>query len=66
MISTLIPRAKHSYRCSNCMMLQPTIEPNCWYCGNLFSNFESIAIKEFKENESNLRRQNTDKDRIQS
>ena len=45
------------YRCSNCMMRQPTpLEPSCPFCGEILSNWESIAIEEFKENEENVRR----------
>ena len=44
MISKLVKKGE-SYYCSNCMMRQPTIKNNCWFCGDLFSNFESVILK---------------------
>ena len=45
------------YRCSGCLMRQPKpLKPNCPFCGDMFSNFESITIEEYKEHEENLRR----------
>ena len=63
MISTLKKRGD-IYYCSNCQMRQLKLTPNCFFCGNLFSNYESVAIEKQKEeynikvkelkNESNL------------
>ena len=44
MISKLIKKGE-SYYCSNCMMRQPTIKNNCWFCSDLFSNFESVILE---------------------
>ena len=63
MTSELKRRANNNYYCSNCMMMQPIPLPmNCVFCGNWFSNYELIMIKNFKdleredqkENESNI------------
>lgn len=63
MISTLRKKknATNYYYCSNCMIIQPfPLKTNCPFCGNYFSNYEEIIIKETKEqmegekNESNL------------
>jgi len=38
------------YRCSNCKMIQPNkLHSNCSFCGNWFSNYEDILIKEDTE-----------------
>ncbi len=61
MTSKLVKK-KNTYCCSNCMMRQPHLATNCWWCGNLFSNYEEIiienAIEEEKINESNVYRKN--------
>ena len=44
MISKLVKKGE-SYYCSNCMMRQPTVKNNCWFCGDLFSNFESVIFE---------------------
>lgn len=33
------------YKCSNCMMPISQIVPNCPFCGNWFSNYEEIIMK---------------------
>ena len=50
MVSTLKERG-NSYYCSNCQMRQPQIKSNCWWCGNMFSNWESVLFKELIEEE---------------
>lgn len=67
MISTLKKRGD-TYYCSNCLMWQFNLRENCVFCGNSFSNFESVIIEQEKEkfidrmkedkNEGNLRRTN--------
>lgn len=37
------------YYCSECRMRQFKPSYNCVFCGNLFSNFSSMKIKEFEE-----------------
>jgi len=59
MVSTLVKRNTHYY-CSNCMMRQLQLNPNCYFCGNSFSNWESVMIEEFKEDEENVRRTDAD------
>lgn len=50
MISTLKQRANGRYYCSNCMMLQSDPpKANCFFCGNWFSNYESVIIQEEKD-----------------
>jgi len=57
MVSTL-KKVGVIYRCSGCMMRQPSpLQPHCPFCGNLLSNWESVMIKEFKENESDIHRE---------
>ena len=50
------------YRCSNCMMLQPkAYQSNCVFCGDYFSNIESIKLYEAmkkKELESEFKNEN--------
>lgn len=49
MISTLKQRNNDSYYCSNCMFIQPTpLRPNCPFCGDWFSNYESVIIQQEK------------------
>lgn len=46
---------KHNeYYCSNCMMRQQRIRASCWWCGNLFSNYEEMLIKDYNERIKNL------------
>ena len=37
------------YYCSECMMRQKEIEPTCYFCGLLFSNYEEVIIQLYKE-----------------
>ena len=47
MISILKKTNDGVFRCSNCLMRQPRpLSSNCVYCGNMFSNYEDIIIKE--------------------
>lgn len=39
------------YYCSNCRMRLFQLSYNCKFCGNLFSNYEDIIIKEEIEHE---------------
>ena len=60
MISTL-KRYGAMYRCSNCSMTQFELKPNCPWCGDQFSNYQSVLIENFKireetNNESDLLR----------
>lgn len=45
MTSKLVEK-NDSYYCSNCMMRQPRIQVSCWWCGDIFSNYEEILIKD--------------------
>lgn len=67
MVSRLLKKKPEDevYYCSNCMMRQPRILPNCFWCGNSFSNIEEVLRKDFNEkfeetlrNEDNIRRRN--------
>ena len=49
MVSKLIKK-DYAYICSECRMRQPRLQDTCWWCGNLFSNFEEVLMKDFKEN----------------
>jgi predicted ATP-dependent serine protease len=51
MISTLKKRGE-AYYCTQCMMRQPDLKPNCYWCGSYFSNLNAVLIKEFKEKEN--------------
>ena len=55
MISKLIKRGEQ-YSCSNCMMRQPTIKNCCWFCGNIFSNFEEVMLEIYDIIEEDKRR----------
>ena len=64
MVSNLVKNNSYYY-CSHCMMRQLQINPNCYFCGNYFSNWEEVMIELFKEqeqeemkNESNFHRRN--------
>ena len=37
------------YYCSNCMMRQPRVQENCFWCGNMFSNYEEMLIKDVND-----------------
>lgn len=52
MIATLVNKNTH-YICSQCRMRQSTIEENCWFCGALFSNYETILINIYQERDNN-------------
>lgn len=51
MISTLRKRPNGTYYCSNCMMTQLEPRPNCFWCGNYFSNYELVVGNEFRDKE---------------
>ena len=61
MVSRLL-KDKNTYFCSNCRMRQFDLRPNCVFCGNHFSNYEEIVIKEEKENFNNKVRDRDEKD----
>ena len=53
MIAKLIKK-NDCYYCSECRMKQPKIlEPWCFFCEVIFSNFEEELLKNFKECEDN-------------
>lgn len=41
------------YYCSNCRMRQYDLKPNCVFCGNQFSNYESFIINKYEEEMKN-------------
>lgn len=43
-------KKQDQYFCSNCMMRQPHIQANCFWCGNMFSNYESMLIQDINDN----------------
>ena len=45
MVSKLVQK-NDIYFCSNCMMRQPRVQANCFWCGNMFSNYEDMLIKD--------------------
>ena len=51
MIASLLKRTDGTYYCSNCMMRQMCLRPTCYFCEYEFSNWASIALKIFKEEE---------------
>lgn len=66
MVASLMKR-NNNYVCSACMMKQQCLECTCWFCGKLFSNFEEVAIEEFKkENESDIHRTDRMSDGVES
>lgn len=47
MISRLIKKDTNDiYYCSNCRMRQPRVLENCFWCGNMFSNYEDVIIQD--------------------
>lgn len=42
-------RRNGKYVCSNCRVEVREIEPECWFCGALITNFEEVAIENFKK-----------------
>lgn len=50
MVSSLRTRVNGTYYCSNCRFIQPDPpRANCVFCGNWFSNYESVIIQEEKD-----------------
>ena len=49
MVAKLKKKIDGNYYCSNCMMGQPDLEPSCFYCGAMFSNWEEIQFQLQKE-----------------
>jgi len=50
-----------SYKCSNCQMRIPTlINANCPFCGDYFSNQESVMFDRAKANDEEKRLRNED------
>ena len=49
MVSKLIEK-NNTYFCSNCLMRQPRVQENCFWCGNMFSNYEDMLIKDVNDN----------------
>ena len=44
MLSKILTKNNIDY-CSNCHMRQFNLKEHCFFCGNLFSNYESILIE---------------------
>ena len=52
MVSKIL-NSNNKYYCSNChMRVFDLTRQNCLFCGNYFSNWESLAIKQFEEQQS--------------
>ena len=41
----LIHRSLNDFICSNCRMRQTILRPQCPWCGEIFSNYESILVE---------------------
>lgn len=53
MVAMLKKVANGGYRCTYCHMKQhEPINATCPFCGNIFSNYEEILIKELKAREN--------------
>lgn len=48
MISTL-KQKNGSYYCTECMMRQFTLRPQCSFCGAEFSNYQDVVIENYKK-----------------
>ena len=46
-----IKEKNNYYYCSHCLMRQQELEPNCFFCGATFTNWEEIMVKIFREKE---------------
>ena len=54
MVAKLKKKIDGNYYCSNCMMGQLDLNPKCFYCGAIFSNWEELQFqlqKEYEEEE---------------
>lgn len=36
------------YYCSNCYMRLTELQPRCWYCGALLTNYEDMLVEEYE------------------
>lgn len=52
MFTHLVKKSNY-YICGNCRMKQQELHETCWFCGCLFSNYENIILKNYKEQENN-------------
>ena len=48
MIAQLVKKAKGNI-CGNCRMLQKELQPQCWFCGYTFSNYEDFLLENYLE-----------------
>lgn len=46
---TYLIKKSQGFICGNCRMAQKRIENTCWFCGYIFSNYEEILIKNYKD-----------------
>ena len=42
-------KKQDQYYCSNCMMRQPRVQANCFWCGDMFSNYENMLIQDVND-----------------
>lgn len=65
-MTTLLKNKNGVWFCLNCMMRQPEpLQSNCYFCGNMFSNWEAIQVKQYEEefqNENYLHGRNRNPD----
>lgn len=47
----LIRTKNNTFICSQCRLKQIQIQPYCHFCGEYFSNYESVILELFKEKE---------------
>lgn len=49
MDTRLIKKKNGDYYCSKCRMKQPRLVTTCFFCGSLFSNYESALLEDFND-----------------
>lgn len=49
MVAKLKKKIDGNWYCSNCMMGQARPQPNCFFCGAMFSNWEEVEIGKYEE-----------------
>ena len=48
MIAKLVLK-QNKYYCSKCLLWQPHLLPQCYFCNAIFTNYEDVIIKESVE-----------------
>ena len=55
MISKIVKNSNGTYVCSYCRMRVDPNKSNCPFCGNYFSNYESVKEKQLRDEDTAMR-----------